>query len=294
MSTSVSQNPNYWGPILSTHPLGYRQLIVRSLRLYFASFSRVIMLSFLLSILVFLPRLVSYVVARDIFADIGQFTPTIIWWAALNIGALLLVIAIFWHIHCVAHYKQEGFNQDFKVGLHKVLYVFLATIIESLIILVAISITTFLQVLLVKYKILSPAAPAFSWSVILTIAVFLLQFALILYSTTVFLFLIPLIAIENEHIFTSLKRSFSLTWNHWWLVFSTQISPWIYFVIFLMCIKFLIGVDVHLYFLDHNSFSLAPILLQILLFTLFIIWPACLLYVQLKDLELRKKAAIRD
>lgn len=290
MDTMISSNPHYWGPILSTQPMSYRELLKRSLRLYFASFSEVIMLSFLLALVVFSPRLISYILGYDIFLSVSSITMQLLWIIALDFVALLLMITIFWRLHCVAHYKHENFKEDFDVGIHKVLYVFIAVIIQSLIIFGISGLVFLLQLLLYKNHLLFFDQSSSVFQIFLSFTIFVGQLALILYLFTLFIFLTPLIAIENKPILESIKRSVTLTWNHWWRVFSTQISPWIYFAIFTLCIKFLIGLDIHIYFVGQETFSLGPTLLQMMLFTLFIIWPTALIYIQLKDLELRSRA----
>lgn len=291
MDTTSSSNQHYFGPILSTHPLGYIELIKRSLRLYFASFSKVIMLSFILSVIVFIPRLISYILGYDILTSFGRLDINILWILVLDFFSLLLMITIFWRLHCVAHYKQEGFKEDFNVGIHKVLYVFVAVIIQSIIVFGISGLTFLLQILLYKHHLLFTDNSSISWQLVFTILIFFGQAILILFLFTLFIFLTPLIAIENEHIFQSIRRSISLTWNHWWRVFYTIISPWIFFVFFSLFIKFFVGLDIHIYFVNNQQgITIGPILLQMALFALFVIWPTSLLYVQLKDLELRKKA----
>lgn len=290
METTLSENQHQWGPILSTHPLSYTEIMKRSLRLYFASFANVILFSYILALIVFLPRLISYVLAFDIIPLILT-SPQMMGLLVLDIISILFLVAIFWRLHCAAHYKHESFNDDFNIGIHKVIYVFIAVIIQGLIIFGTISLTLAFQYFLYKHNWLFPVKQGISWQLAFTIAVFALQLAIILYLSILFIFLLPLIAIENEHIVTSIKRSVALTWKHWWLVFSRQITPWICFVIFSLFVRFFIGINIHIYLIgmDRNISSLPTLFLQICLFALFVIWPAALLYLQLKDLEIRKK-----
>lgn len=293
MDAMISQKKHAWGPILSTHPLGYKELIVRSLRLYFASFPKVILFSFLLAVIVFTPRLLSYILGHDVLKGTSFFSLQILWIIIIDFIALLLMAAMFWRLHCVAHYKHEGFKEDLNVGFHKFFYVFIAVLIQSLIIFGISYLTLLIQLFLYRHGILFINQTS-SWpQIILTFSIFAGQTILIFYLFTLFIFLTPLIAIENEHIFQSIKRSVNLTWNHWWRVFSTQLSPWIYFLIFSLIVKYLIGVNIRLYFVAQETYSLGATLLQLFIFALFVIWTTSLLYVQMKDLELRKKAELK-
>src|SRR5262249_19366569 len=126
-------------------------------------------------------------------------------------------------------------------------------------------------------------------SVILTILVLFLQVGIILYFSTLFLFMVPLIAIENKNILISLEKSMLLVWNHWWRVFSLQLTPLICYLLIMIMIRFVFHVHIHIYFFDDNPDSSWMItLMHLIIFIFFTPWVATLLLLQLKDLEFRK------
>jgi hypothetical protein len=79
-----------------------------------------------------------------------------------------------------------------------------------------------------------------------------------------------------------------LVWNHWWRVFSTQLTPWLFYLALLIAVKYVLHIDFHIYFTQKIDNTLWVTIAHIAVFSLFIPWVAALLLVQLKDLELRK------
>ena len=79
-----------------------------------------------------------------------------------------------------------------------------------------------------------------------------------------------------------------LVWNHWWRVFSVQATPWLCYLFLLFSLKYVLGINIHIYLLGQTSHSVLISLLHLLIFAIFIPWVAAILVVQLKDLELRK------
>lgn len=271
--------------ILPSHPSSYGQLIKQSFRLYRISFKHIIVLSLLLSIAAFIPRFLSFLIGQDIFLNLSPFSPYRLWFIAVDIISLIFFIGILWRMHCFIHNRHEPIAEDLLVGLKKVAYVIIAAFLQSAIVFAVTIIIFGLQILLQTHHLLFSS----EWtSIALTGVVFIGQLALILYLTTLFIFLIPLITIENKGILTSLERSALLGWNHWWRIFSVQITPWLCFFFLLAIIRFVLGADIHIYFFEQGHHSLWSSLLQLILFALFIPWVAALLLVQLKDLELRK------
>lgn len=271
--------------ILPSHPENYRQLIRRSLKLYNASFNHVFFLALFLGICIFIPRLISDIVGKDIFIDLPLFSPFKLFLFLIGLLSLIFFIAIVWRMHCVNRGYHEPLAEDFTVGLKKVLYVFVASLLQCLILVaVSIGILAF-EAMLQQYHLLFPQNLL---GFILIFGIFFGQFFLILYISTLFVFLIPLIAIENQSILASLERSIYLVWDHWWRVFSVQMTPWLCYLIFFIILRFILNIDIHIYFVGISSHLLWTTLLQFLIFILFIPWVAALLLVQLKDLELRK------
>lgn len=271
---------------LPTKPESNRQLIKRSFRLYKASFKTVIFLSFLLAVTAFIPRILSDSIGQEIFASLPPLSLHRLWLILVNLGALLFIIAILWRMHCIIHRIHEPLVEDLMRGLKKLFYVFLAGIIESAIIFAVAMIIYGIQLLIVQKDFL------FNYhtlGMILTFLIFAVQLALIIYISTLFFFLIPLIAVENNSILVSIERSILLGWNHWWRIFSLQMTPWVVYILLLFVIRFIFGVNIHIYFIEHGDHTIWTTLLHIVIFTLYVPWVAALIMVQLKDLELRKK-----
>jgi hypothetical protein len=271
--------------ILPSKPETYRKLLKRSIVLYRLSFKKIALFAFLLSLCVFIPRLISDTVGQDIFAGLTPLSPQQIWLFAINFAGLLFFIAIIWHMHCVIIDKHEPLSEDFRVALNKVINALLASIIQSAIIFAVAALVYGVQLLLLQYH--HWLASSSLGMVIITLAL-LGNFFLLLYVSTLFIFLVPLIAIENKGIIASLERTVFLVWNHWFRAFSLQVTPWICLILALMFMKHLLGLNIHIYFAERISHPLWTTLLQLILFALFVPWVAATLLVQLKDLELRK------
>lgn len=272
--------------ILPSQPESYKPLIWRSLLLYRRGFSKVVLFSFLLAITTFIPRIMSDVIGQDLFTTLEPLSPYRLWLIVVDIAALIFFVALLWHMHCVMRNKHEPFIEDFTVGAKKSLYVFIAAIIQSAIVFAFSLIVYGLLFLLHHFQVLFiNSLPG----IIFTTAIFFGQFLLLMYVSTLFIFMIPLIAIENKGIFQAIETSVLLGWNHWWRIFSTQLTPWIFYIVLLIIVKYAFGVDIHIYFTKKVNFNIWATTLNIGLFTLFAPWVAALLVTQLKDLELRKK-----
>lgn len=276
---------------LPSQPLSYQQLLWKSLILYRTGFNKIILLSALLSVIIFIPRLMADVIGQDVFVNLQPLSPERLWLMAIDIAALIFFIAILWHMFCVMRNKHEPFIEDFSIGLKKVWYVFIAGIIQSAILFAFGLIVYALLMLLHSMHLLFINS---LWGIILTTFVFMGQFILLLYVSTLFVFLIPLIAIENKGILSALEKSIALAWNHWWRVFSLQITPWIGYIVLLIVLKYIINIDIHIYFTHKSHYAIWTSIFNMALFTLFIPWIAALLLIQLKDLEIRKQLAAKS
>jgi hypothetical protein len=277
--------------LIPATPASHRELLRRSFTLYRVSFTRVFWLALLLSLAVFAPRLVAYFIGKKFFADLAPFSPQRLWFVLIELISMLLMVGIFWHINGVLHQHKERLMADIRVGLRKVLWVFIATIIHSAIVLTVASLIYILLIFLFEYRLISVAN---TWTLIFSIFVFFGQFLLLLYVTTLFIFLVPLIAIENKGIFPAIEKSVALVWNHWWRVFSLQIIPWISYLAFLIVLRYVFLINIHIYFVKEGNLSLPLILLHIIIFALFVPWVAALNLLQLKDLEQRKAQTHKD
>jgi membrane-anchored glycerophosphoryl diester phosphodiesterase (GDPDase) len=124
-----------------------------------------------------------------------------------------------------------------------------------------------------------------------TIALLIGMLVLLFYISTLFIFSMPLIAIENKGIFKSLQQSAALTWNHWWRTFSLQVTPFIVCIIVAAIIQIITKIPINFDFTIDQSLLISSSILRIVLYTVFVPWFACTLLLQLKDLELRKSLA---
>lgn len=270
--------------LLPTTPESYSQLLKRSIVLYRASFYRVFLVSLLLGVVVFIPRFMSLAIGEDLYADQATFSFSRLWLLLVNLASLTVFIALIFRIYCVVRNVHEPFVQDLSTGLRRLLNVFFATIIESIFILAAIFTVILLQFVMIRYMTLDPNN---SFQAFLMGLLLLGQALLIIYVTTLFIFIIPIIAVENKHILYAISRSVSLVWNHWWRVFSLQMTPWLFFSAILFLLKFL-HVDLNIYFFYDEANTLSGTLVNLLFFALLAPWAANLLLIQLKDLENRK------
>lgn len=272
--------------ILPKQPTNYSRLIKTSFSIYKKGFSRALVLSFLFSFTVFIPRLISVLVGQDLFLNVPPLSPHRLWLVVIDLASLLFFVGVLWRTHCVIIKKHEPLAEDLSKGTRKLFACLIAGILQCAI-LFGVSVTIY-GVLLVfqSYQLLFQNN---LFGLIFTTLVFFGQLMLILYVATLFFFTIPLITIEDNHIFRALERSILLAWNHWWRVFSVQTTPWLVYLVLLIVIRYVFHIDIHLYFIDHGPHKLWATLLHIIIFALYIPWVASLLLVQLNDLELRKK-----
>lgn len=263
-----------------------RQLLWQSLVLYRVAFLKVIIFSALLSIVTFIPRLIADAIGQDIFVNLAPLSYHRLWFLVIDLTSFIFFIAILWHMFCTMRGKHEPFIEDFSVGLKELAYVFIAALLQSALVFAFGLIVYGLLILLHHLQLLFINSLL---GIILTTAIFLGQFILLLYVSTLFIFLIPIIAIEKKDILIALEKSITLVWNHWWRVFSVQITPWIFYTLLLIVLKYVINIDIHIYFTPKENDALWTTIINIALFALFVPWVAALLLMQLKDLELRKK-----
>jgi hypothetical protein len=272
---------------LPLHPESNRELLGHSFTLYRKSFSKVFIFALLIAFIVFIPRLISDVIGQDIFSNLAPLSWHRLWFLLINLASLLFFTAIIWHMYYanIRHHDHDKLMDDMNVGLHKIFYILIASLLESVIVFGVSVILYGLQIILQQHNLLF-ADNALSMTI--TSLLFCGQLLLILYISTLFIFFIPLIAIENKGILGALQRSVSLVWNHWWRVFTLQLTPWLCYFIFLFTIKYSFNINIHIYFLGKTTQPLWITVLHLLLFAFFVPWVAALLIIQLKDLELRK------
>lgn len=273
---------------VSSQPETLKQLIKRSFVLYRQVFVHVFFLSLMLSIVAFIPRLLAILIGQDIFNSLPLFSLSKLWLFLIDACGLFFFAAMIWRIHCVITNSHETLYDDMKISLRKLPYIFIAALLQSLLITaitfsfiviafyIALHEQTFLPLDL-KHELIS--------GVILTI-----QLVIVGYLFFAFYFYLPIILIENNGIFASLRKSVSLVRNHWWRTFRAQMTPWIVYLVCLILIRYLLKLNIHIYFTGpEEQQHLLPTCVHILIFAIFMPWVATILLVQLRDLELRKK-----
>lgn len=272
--------------LILKEPAPYSQLIKFSLQVYRRSFNKVLFLSLLLAIVIFLPAIIADLTNHEVFFMDSFFDPRRLWLILVDLFSLIVLVAIIWNIHCVMFGIKEPLIQDFKMGLQKLAQVLLAVLIQVILIFAAIFIVYGFETVLFQPR---PMVHPGFWGIAFVGLIFGLQIAFILYVSTLFVFYIPIIATENKGIIVALERSISLVWNHWWRTLSVQLTPWFYYTMILIVMKYVLGLNIHFYFTERKIYTLQITILHLVLFTFFIPWITSLLLVQLNDLELRKK-----
>lgn len=271
--------------MLPTKPSNNAVLLQLSVKLYKVAFKHFIILSALLSFLAFIPRIISLYIGQDIFHALSPLSPHRLWFVAINLLCLILFIAIIWSLYCTSRGRHEPFIEDLSKGFKKVISILVATVIEVAI-LFAVSMVVYGVFAFVHayHEFLGQNI----WGLLLIAVVVLALLTLLIYASLLFLFFIPIIAIENKGVIVALERSILLAWNHPWRVFSLQIAPWICYLIVLLIVRFLFNIEIHIYFFPTPTFNILTTVFHLVLFALFIPWVAALMLVQLKDLELRR------
>jgi len=274
--------------LISKKPETYLQLLRRSGRLYADTFFKVLLLAFLLSIVTFIPRLISVMVGQDLFLNLPLVSLRRLWLLLVDIVSLFFFIAILWRLYCHEYARDEPIGEDMATSLQKTPRVIVAALIQfGFLLLVAL--TVWGISLLITH---TPLGPTLNYENLAVISImFILQTLFVFYIYILLYFYAPLIANENNGIIASLKRSATLVWGNWWRTFLLQITPWFCYFLLLILIRFLIGIDIHIYYMSNMLETFAATILNIILFAFFIPWVAAVMVVQLRDLELRKKAA---
>ena len=275
--------------ILPAKPSSYKKLMKYSFRLYKASLPMVLLPAYFLALIAYIPLFLSSIAGQSIYLGMDVFNPYRLWSLLINIISLIFFISIFWHMHCVIRGLHEPFFEDLTKGLRKVFFVFVAIVVQSLIIF-AISIMVFgMEKIYFQKHAMNlfqniPLAYLFSCC----------QIVLIFYVAVLFCFILPLITIENKGVFSAMRKSAHLVWNHWWRVFSVQLTPWLMYALVITAFQYTFKLNLHIYFFDYARESVLSLFFDIILFTLFIPWVSALLLLQAHDLELRKRLLETD
>lgn len=270
----------------STQPETASQLILRSLKLYRAAFTKVFYLSLILSICAFIPRIFALAIGENIFVVLPHFSYYRLWLIVVDVLCLVFFSAILWRMYNVFMNARETIVDDVKMALKKLPYILVAVIVLWLM-FVLINLSFFGVYSYFKQEnVLSISDPSIMWAMSLVV---LSHLVLLVYLTTLFLFYLPLILIENKGVLRAIERSASLVWGRWWRTFLLQATPWLLYLICLSLIRIVAQVNIHIYFVAPDAQSVFGTALNLIIFTFFVPWSAALLLVQLRDLELRKK-----
>jgi len=229
--------------LLAKKPENYLQVIKRSLFLYKKSFKQIYLLAFSLAIIVFIPRFLSIIIGQDIFFGIDAFNINRIWQFLINLVALMLFLSMLWCIHGIIDQLHEPLKDDLIHGIKKVFSVFIAALIQTFI-LGFVFVFVFLISQCMHYYM--PQLSNNFFTMALFAILLSAQFFLMLYVYTLFVFLAPLILIENKGIISALRRSISLVWNHWWRTFSIQATPWLCYLLALIFTRYILSINIHI------------------------------------------------
>jgi len=259
-------------------PTNYFGLIKASLQLYRASFDRTIILSFLFTLFIFIPNILAIITGTPLFI-FTSFTVQQLWFLMVQLIGTALYVAILWRMHCVLRGIHELMTDDLKMGVEKVLYIIASIVVATLILF-----GVFLLVIGIHHWLQYNQFNLMSHPILLSV-LFIWLGIIVLYICSLFIFFAPLIVTENYGVFTSLKRSASLVWNHWGRVITTQITPWVVYVLIMTLFRYLFKLDILMYGIYAIGFTFV----HILVVTLLLPWLAALSLMQLKDLELRNK-----
>src|SRR6266404_3640723 len=105
--------------ILPSHPSSYSQIMRRSFKLYRISFSKIILLSVLVSLTVFSSSILFLIFGKNIFINFSLLSTYRLFMLVVNLIALLLFIGIIWHMQCVIRKVREPFAEDLSIGIKK-------------------------------------------------------------------------------------------------------------------------------------------------------------------------------
>lgn len=273
--------------MLAIRPESKGRTIIRGLVLYRQAFFHVFFLAILASIATFIPRIWTIIVGQNIFLNIPQFSPYRLWLLLINLASLVFFTALLWRIRCVVTNTHESINDDMKIALKKLIYIFVATILQTLFILAVSTLLLFIIFHILSYKRAIITEDLLFQ--ILMLCLFLGQAIIIGFLFLAFYFYLPLILIENQGIIKSLIKSASLVWGNWWRTFWVQVTPWLVYFLVIILIRYVTKLPLHIYFFpgDREPTILAACV-HILLFAIFLPWFASNMLVQLRELELRK------
>jgi hypothetical protein len=269
----------------STQSETYLPLIGRSIRLYFAAFSKIYLIALAMALITFVPRLFTLLIGQDVLSNLSAFSIGKFIFLAIDFINLFFLAAILWHLQCVSHHDTDTFKSDMEIAAKKLPAVIAAVIVQGLFFMLVILATYTFNNYLLKDAFQFKAN--LGWQLFITIP-FLIQLGLSVFIPILFYFYVPLILTENKGFISALFRSARLVWGNWWRTFWVQLTPWILYLIILLTVKYWGHFEIHLYFVPLKNLSFVATLLHIFIFSLILPFFATTLFVQLRDLELRK------
>lgn len=274
----------------SMQPESYQRQLGRSLIVYGSTFFHVILLSLLISIIAFIPRLASIYSGDVYFANnLAIDNPQRLWLILIDLINLIFFTAMFWRIRCSITGTRDTLFTDIKMAVKKFPYILVAGILQNIIFGLCVIAFYIGAYYWISYGQHTFNPNSLSNDLVLTF-VFLAPFVCFLYVYFEFYFYLPLILIENKGVLSALKKSVSLVWGNWWRVVCLQLTPWLTYLLCLLIIKYGLNINIHIYFThstDPNT--LLTTCFHIILFAIFLPWVAATLLVQLRNLEVIKQ-----
>src|SRR3990167_1584881 len=269
-------------PAMQPETIG--QQLLRSVKLYAKSLLHVFEFALILSIIAFVPRMITLVTNQRIPLTLSPFTLQTLGLLLIDIGTLIFFIAILWRMRCFIAHVQETLWSEIKRAFRKIPQILVASLILGFSLLLINFVTYGVNLLITQDTLLTQN----SFARLAVFVVFFFQFIAAVYIYFLFCFYLPLILTENKSIVSSLKQSAVLVWKNWWRTFCVQVFPWFCYLIALFIIKHVLDFHLHVYFTDPRNITVFSTTMHIIIFAIFIPWPAATLLVQLRDLELRK------
>jgi len=274
---------------LATQPESYSELVVRSLKLYRQTLGPSFLLAFLVAVIVFIPRLICVAVGQNVFLTTKHWGQQQLLFITIYMSSLWFYGALLWGIHCIQQLgKREHFIAEIKAAGKRMLYVFGAAFILILIGMLTLLIDRPLHYVFLEIMQLNLHRYVFA---VLMFTLIAIRASIPLLIFLLFYFYFPLIIVESDGIFLALKQSATLVWGHVCRTLKLILTPWLCYLIVLILIKMVFKINFHVFFMPFELISDLPTAaFNILILAFFIPWTGALMLVQLKDLELRKKA----
>lgn len=273
----------------SMHPETYSELVARSLRLYRGVFPQAFGFALLISIVLFIPRLICVAIGQNVFLTTTKVNQVALLYFAMYLSALWFLAALFWCINCLERGVHKNFIDDVEMAGKRICYVLGAAVIlfllSSLVGLLAYLVNEwFWHLKLYSYD-------KFLTSFLFFVVCFA-QVGVSVWLATLFYFYFPLIVIEHNGILNALKQSAQLVYGKVGQTLRLQLTPWLLYFLVLILIKMVFKLNIHIYFMPQNpGATFYPTLVHIVVLALFIPWGSSMALVQLRDYELRRTVA---